>query len=388
MRLESAGGLLLMAAALLAMIVANSPAAVYYDLFLDLPVEVRVGTLLIAKPLILWINDGLMAVFFFLVGLELKREVVEGELSRLENVMLPLAGALGGIVVPVAIYVAINYGDAVAMTGWAIPAATDIAFALGVLVLFGKRVPLSLKVFLVSIAIFDDIAAIVIIAVFYSGDLSVTALAVAAACLAILTLMNRRGVVDTSPYLWVGLIMWTALLKSGVHATLAGVALAVFIPMVAPNEPQRSPLRTLENDLHHLVAFVILPIFAFANAGVSVGGMGMDDFLHPVSVGIAVGLFLGKQLGVFSFCWIALKIGIAKMPSGASIGTIYGISVLCGIGFTMSMFIGSLAFERDPTNVQMIFDERLGIIVGSLASALVAWLVLNRYLPKTAIDES
>jgi NhaA family Na+:H+ antiporter len=388
MRLESAGGLLLIAAALLAMIVANSPAAAYYDLFLNLPVEVRVGSLLIAKPLILWINDGLMAVFFFLVGLELKREVVEGELSRLENVMLPLAGAFGGIVVPVAIYVAINYGDAVAMTGWAIPAATDIAFALGVLVLFGKRVPLSLKVFLVSIAIFDDIAAIVIIAIFYSGDLSITALAVAVACLAILTLMNRRGVVDTSPYLWVGLIMWTALLKSGVHATLAGVALAVFIPMVAPNEPGRSPLKTLENDLHHLVAFVILPIFAFANAGISVGGMGMDDFLHPVSVGIAIGLFLGKQLGVFSFCWIVLKMGIAKMPSGANFGSIYGISVLCGIGFTMSMFIGSLAFERDPTNAHMIFDERLGIIAGSLASAVLAWLVLNRYLPKTAIDES
>lgn len=388
MRLEAAGGLLLMGAAVLAMIAANSPASVYYDLFLDVPVEIRVGTLLIAKPLILWINDGLMAIFFFLVGLELKREIVEGELGQLDTVMLPLAGALGGIVVPVAIYLAINLGDSVAMTGWAIPAATDIAFALGVLALFGKRVPLSLKVFLVSIAIFDDIAAIVIIAVFYSGDLSLTALAVAASCLFILTLMNRRGVVDTSPYIWVGLIMWVALLKSGVHATLAGVALAAFIPMSAPNEPNRSPLKTLENDLHHLVAFAILPIFAFANAGVSLSGMGISDLLHPVSIGIAAGLFFGKQLGVFSFCWIALKLGIARMPSGANFGSIYGVSILCGIGFTMSMFIGSLAFERDPTDLQMLFDERLGIIAGSVGSAVLAWFVLNLFLPKSASGKS
>lgn len=377
-----------MGAAVLAMIAANSPASVYYDLFLDVPVEIRVGTLVIAKPLILWINDGLMAIFFFLVGLELKREIVEGELGQLDTVMLPLAGALGGIVVPVAIYVAINLGDSVAMTGWAIPAATDIAFALGVLALFGKRVPLSLKVFLVSIAIFDDIAAIVIIAVFYSGDLSLTALAVAAVCLFILTLMNRRGVADTSPYVWVGLIMWVALLKSGVHATLAGVALAAFIPMTAPSEPDRSPLKTLENDLHHLVAFAILPIFAFANAGVSLNGMGVSDLLHPVSIGIAAGLFFGKQLGVFSFCWIALKLGVARMPSGANYGSIYGTSILCGIGFTMSMFIGSLAFERDPTDLQMLFDERLGIIAGSVASAVLAWFVLNVSLPKTASRKS
>lgn len=364
------------------MIAANSPASTYYDLILNLPVEIRIGALQIAKPLILWINDGLMAVFFFMVGLELKREIVAGELSQLDNVMLPLVGAVGGIVVPVGIYIAINFGDPVAMTGWAIPASTDIAFALGVLTLFGRRVPLTLKVFLVSIAIFDDIAAIVIIAIFYSGDLSMTALTIAASCLAILTIMNRRGVADASPYLWVGLIMWTALLKSGVHATLAGVALAAFIPMTVAGEPDRSPLRTLENDLHHLVAFVILPAFAFANAGVSVGGMGVDDFLHPVSIGIAAGLFFGKQIGVFSFSWFALKAGIAKMPTGTNLGSIYGVSILCGIGFTMSMFVGSLAFEGKPTDLQMIFDERLGIIAGSVGSAVLAWLVLNRSLPK------
>jgi NhaA family Na+:H+ antiporter len=372
-----------MGAAVLAMIVANSPAVIYYDLLLEVPLEIRIGALYIAKPLILWVNDGLMAVFFFMIGLELKREIVEGELSQLDNVMLPLAGAVGGIIVPVGIYIGINYGDPAAMTGWAIPASTDIAFALGILTLFGSRVPLTLKVFLVSIAIFDDIAAIVIIAIFYSGDLSMTALTIAASCLAILTIMNRRGVVDTSPYLWVGLIMWTALLKSGVHATLAGVALAAFIPMAVPGEPDRSPLRTLENDLHHLVAFVILPVFAFANAGVSIGGMGVDDFLHPVSIGIAAGLFFGKQIGIFSFSWLALKAGVAKMPTGTNLGSIYGVSILCGIGFTMSMFVGSLAFEVEPTDLQMIFDERLGIIAGSVGSAVLAWLVLNRSLPKS-----
>ncbi len=375
---------MLMAAAVLAMVVANSPLDGWYGLLLDVPVEVRIGALEIAKPLLLWINDGLMAIFFFLVGLELKREVMEGELSDPSSVILPLVGAVGGILVPVGIYISLNLGNEEQMTGWAIPAATDIAFALGILTLFGKRVPVSLKVFLVSIAIFDDIAAIVIIAVFYSGDLSLTALMFAVVCLAVLAVMNRRGVADVSPYLWVGLIMWTALLKSGVHATLAGVALAAFIPMRSRTEPDRSPLKRLENDLHHLVAFVILPIFAFANAGIPLQSMGMDDLLHPVSVGIILGLFIGKQVGVTFFCWVALKSGLARLPTGMTFGGLYAVSALCGIGFTMSMFIGSLAFESTSPSMQIYFDERLGIVTGSLLSAITAAIVLNLTLPKKA----
>ena len=370
------------------MIVANSPLSALYDMLLGVPVEVRIGAFEIAKPLILWINDGLMAIFFFLVGLELKREVLQGELSDPSSVWLPLFGALGGIVVPVGIYVWLNYGDAEAMTGWAIPAATDIAFALGVLALFGERVPVALKVFLVSIAIFDDIAAIVIIAVFYSGDLSLTALLTAGACLIVLYAMNRRGVSDNSPYIWVGLIMWTALLKSGVHATLAGVALAAFIPMHAKNEPNRSPLRELESDLHHLVAFVILPLFAFANAGIPFDRMGLDDLFHPVSVGIILGLFAGKQIGVATFCYVAIRTGLARMPAGMSFGSLYGAAALCGIGFTMSMFIGSLAFESQSTSVEVLLDERLGIVVGSLLSALLAIVVLHLSLPKPGRPEA
>jgi NhaA family Na+:H+ antiporter len=371
-----------MAAAVLAMVVANSPLSHWYDMLLDVPVEARIGALEIAKPLILWINDGLMAVFFFMVGLELKREVMAGELSDPSSVILPLVGAAGGIIVPVGIYAWFNTGDAEAMAGWAIPAATDIAFALGVLALFGSRVPIALKVFLVSIAIFDDIAAIVIIAVFYSGNLSLTALGVALACIVVLFAMNRRGVSSNASYFWVGLIMWTALLKSGVHATLAGVALAAFIPMQARDEPDRSPLRELESDLHHLVAFAILPIFAFANAGIPFARMGLDDLFHPVSAGIILGLFVGKQLGVASFCSLAIRLGLARMPGGMTYGMLYGGSALCGIGFTMSMFIGSLAFESGSTSVDMYFDERLGIVVGSLLSALLAALILHLTLPK------
>ena len=385
LRLESAGGILLIAAAALAMIAANTPLREYYDLLLDVPVEVRIGALIVAKPLILWINDGLMAVFFFLIGLELKREVLAGELSDWRNIVLPLFGAVGGIVVPVAVYVYFNHGDELAMNGWAVPAATDIAFSLGVLTLFSSRVPIALKVFLVTVAIFDDIAAIVIIALFYSGDLSRAAILSAAACLLVLWIMNRRGVSSTSTYIWVGIIMWIAVLKSGVHATLAGVALAAFIPMQSTVEAGRSPLRELESDLHHVVAFLILPVFAFANAGVSLQGVDFEYLLHPVPLGIALGLFIGKQVGIFGACWLAIKTGIAKLPDGASWGSLYGISVLCGIGFTMSMFIGSLAFEAGETNSAMLFDDRLGTIVGSLLSAVLAYTVLQFSLPKKKV---
>jgi len=384
LKLESASGILLMISAALAMVVANSPLDVYYDRFLNIPVEVRVGDLQIAKPLLLWINDGLMAIFFFLIGLELKREIVEGELSDPAKVMLPALGAVGGVLVPVAIYVFLNLGDPDAIGGWAIPAATDIAFALGLLMLLGSRVPIALKVFLVSTAIFDDLAAILIIAIFYTSELSASALITTAACLIVLTIMKKRGVATVSPYLWVGLIMWVSVLKSGVHATLAGVALAAFIPLTSPDNPERSPLRELEHDLHTLVAFAILPIFAFANAGVSFAGVGISDVLHPVPLGIAAGLFLGKQIGVFGFCWLGVKAGFARLPAGTTWGSLWGVSILCGVGFTMSFFIGSLAFENTRGAVQEMFDERLGIIAGSLISGVVGLFVLSRVLPRQA----
>jgi len=382
-RLESAGGIVLMAAAALALVAANTGAAGLYAYFIDTPVEVRVGGLQIAKPLFLWVNDGLMAIFFFLVGLELKREFLEGELSRPANVLLPAVGAVGGMAVPVAVFVLMNRGDAAALQGWAIPAATDIAFALGILTLLGSRVPVSLKVFLVSLAIFDDLGAIIIIAIFYSADLSTGALTVALVCLAGLTLMNRRGVMSVSSYVLVGVIMWIAVLKSGVHATLAGVALAAFIPMRDPDNEGYSPLRELEHDLHQVVAFGVLPLFAFVNAGINLGGVGIEDLLHPVPLGIAAGLFAGKQIGIFLLCFIAIKLGLARLPDGANWGGLYGVSILCGVGFTMSLFVGSLAFENTVINQDTVFDERLGIILGSLLSGIMGYIVLHLTLPKS-----
>ena len=384
LRMESSGGIVLMAAAALAILAANSPLAQFYDLFIDTPVEIRIGAFEIAKPLLLWVNDGLMAVFFFLVGLEVKREILEGELSRPADIMLPAVGALGGIVVPVGVYVFFNYDNDLAMNGWAIPAATDIAFALGILMLLGNRVPLSLKVFLVSLAIFDDLGAIIIIAIFYSTNLSIFALTIASTCLLILTYMNWRHVSSVAAYVLVGVVMWAAVLKSGVHATLAGVALAMFIPMRSRDEPERSPLRELEHDLHTVVAFGVLPLFAFVNAGISFAGMGIDDLLHPISFGIAAGLFVRKQVGVFLFCAAAIKLGMAKLPDGATWAGLYGVAILSGVGFTMSLFIDGLAFENLPADTVFGFDGRLGILVGSLASGLLGYLVLNRVLPRPA----
>jgi NhaA family Na+:H+ antiporter len=385
LKLESAAGILLAIAAALAMVVANSPLVAYYNLLIDLPVQIRVGPLEIAKPLLLWINDGLMAVFFFLVGLELKREVLEGELAKLRVALLPAAGATGGMLVPAAIYVWINWGDPVAIQGWAIPAATDIAFALGILSLLGKRVPVALKVFLVSLAIIDDLGAIVIIAIFYTSDLSVTALLVALACLPLLFFLNRRGVCELAPYLLIGLVMWVSVLKSGVHATLAGVVLALFIPIRNPQRPEHSPLRQLEHDLHTAVAFGILPLFAFANSGISLAGAGLDYLLHPVPLGISAGLFLGKQVGVFLFSWIAVRAGIADLPAGVRWPHLYGVALLCGVGFTMSLFIGSLAFEQ--TDATLLFDERLGIIGGSILSGVAGYLVLRATLSRNPRED-
>lgn len=387
LKLETASGIILVFAAILAMIVANSPLAPLYGALIELPVEVRVGDLEIAKPLLLWVNDGLMAIFFFLVGLELKREVIEGQLSDPKEIVLPALGAFGGMLVPAAIYIGINQEDSIALQGWAIPAATDIAFALAILALLGNRVPLSLKIFLVSVAIFDDVGAIAIIALFYTSDLSGGALITAAACLPLLLLLNRRGVLERAPYILIGLVMWVAVLKSGVHATLAGVLLAAFIPLRNP-ESERSPLHEIEHDLHIAVAFGILPIFAFANAGISLSGVTFDSLLHSVPLGIVGGLFIGKQVGVFAFCWLGVRLGAASLPGDLRWPHIYGTALLCGVGFTMSLFIGSLAFEE--TGVNLLFDERLGIIAGSLLSAAGGYVVLRMTLPpgprKSAID--
>ena len=303
-KLESAGGIILMFSAVLAMIIANSPAQGLYALFLEIPVEIKLGGLEIAKPLLLWINDGLMAVFFFLVGLELKRELVEGELSDPRNIILPGIGAIGGMLFPALIYVYFNMDDPAALSGWAIPAATDIAFALGILSLLGSRVPVSLKIFLTSLAIFDDIGAILIIAFFYTANLSIPALIVTACCIPVLAYFNKRNVDSKALYIIVGIVMWVAMLKSGVHATLSGVILALFIPMQSKDK-SHSPLKSMEHGLHFVVAFVILPVFAFANAGINLSGVGLDQILHPVPMGIALGLFIGKQVGIFGLCWLA-----------------------------------------------------------------------------------
>lgn len=381
LKLETASGVLLVAAAVLAMLIANSPLAPLYGSLIDLPVGIRVGALEIEKPLLLWINDGLMAVFFFLVGLELKREILDGQLSDPREIVLPALGAVGGMLLPAAIYIWVNRGDSTALQGWAIPAATDIAFALAILAMLGSRVPLSLKIFLVSVAIFDDVGAIVIIALFYTSDLSVAALVTAACCVPVLWALNRRGVLEFAPYVLVGLVMWVAVLKSGVHATLAGVLLAFFIPL-RDRKKERSPLHELEHDLHTAVAFGILPVFAFANAGISLGGLSFESFLHPVPLGIMAGLFVGKQIGVFAFCGLGVMLGIARLPDDLRWAHIYGTALLCGVGFTMSLFIGSLAFEE--TGVNLLFDERLGIIAGSLLSGALGYLVLRITLPARA----
>lgn len=384
-KLESAGGIILMISATLAIIFANTSLNSLYSLILDTPVEIRVGPLEIAKPLLLWINDGLMAVFFFLVGLELKRELVEGELADKRNIILPGVGALGGMVFPALIYVYFNYNDPMAINGWAIPAATDIAFALGVLTLLGSRVPTSVKIFLTSLAIFDDIGAIIIIALFYTADISIISLWVVVFCIPILYLLNRFNVDERSLYIAVGIIMWVAMLKSGVHATLAGVIVALFIPLRSVKKPKFSPLKTLEHDLHSVVAFFVLPVFAFANAGINLQGVGVEDVLHNVPIGIALGLLVGKQFGVFGLCWLAIKLKFAQLPKGMSWTTLYGTAALCGIGFTMSLFIGSLTFEA--TNFDKLFDERLGIIVGSLLSGVIGYLILRMSLPKEQLTE-
>lgn len=383
LKLESSSGILLMLAMVLAMIMNNNSFLDdYYQAFIAIPVVFQFADLIIDKPLLLWINDGLMALFFLTIGLELKRELIEGELSDVSKVALPLSAAIGGMLVPALIYAAFNWDDPVAIRGWAIPAATDIAFALGVLTLLGDRVPSSLKIFLISLAVFDDVGAIIIIAAFYTAELSFTSLLVAAACIVVMTVMNLRNVTRISAYAVVGLVLWVSVLKSGVHATLATVVMAFTIPL-RTKEDGPSPLHRLESDLHPMVAYFVLPIFAFANAGVNLDNLTLDSFTHPVPVGIALGLFLGKQVGVFGFAWLAIKSGIASRSRDLSWAALYGVALLSGIGFTMSLFIGSLAFEYGelPANI----DERFGILAGSLFSAVAGYLLL-RYTLKQKLS--
>ncbi|MGH8461565.1 MAG: Na+/H+ antiporter NhaA [Stenotrophobium sp.] len=380
LRLESAGGILLIAAAVLALIAANSPLAGAYVALFNLPLQIHIGACAIGMPLMLWINDGFMAVFFLLVGLELKRELIEGQFADRAQIALPGLCALSGMVVPMAIYALLNHGNATDMAGVAIPAATDIAFALGVLSLLGSRVPLALKVLLTAIAVADDLGAILIIALFYSHDLSLAAAGVALAALAGLVILNRRGVTRLTPYLLIGLVLWVVMLKSGVHATLAGVFLGMTIPVRSRRDAMARPLETLEHGLHPWVAFGILPLFAFANAGVPLAGLSLSSLAKPVPLGIAAGLVLGKQIGIFGTAALVIGLGWVRMPDGLRWSSLYGMAILCGIGFTMSLFIGSLAFENGHPDLMVA--NRIGILAGSMVSAGVGYFVLRVLLPQ------
>lgn len=372
----SAGGIVLALATVLALAVSNSPFGVDYEAFRNIPGEVRIGHdgLVLAKPLILWVNDLWMALFFLLVGLEIKRELVRGELASPRQAMLPAVAALGGMLVPAGIYALINLHDPVALRGWAIPAATDIAFALGILMLLGSRVPASLKVFLTAVAIIDDLGAIVVIAFFYTANLSLPMLAAAAVGCAVLFGLNRAGVKSVLPYLLVGAIVWVCVLKSGVHATLAGVATAFAIPLRGDDE--HSPLEMLEHTLHPWVAFVVLPMFAFANAGVSLQGLSVQTLTQAVPLGIAAGLVLGKAVGVFGSSWLLTRFAGSELPDGANRWQFFGVCVLCGVGFTMSLFIGGLAFEGQGPGYDT--QVKLGVLGGSLIAGVLGTLILLR----------
>lgn len=373
--MESASGILLILAAALAMLCANTPLVTFYNLFLETRITVTVNDFGLSKALIFWINDGLMAVFFMLIGLEIKREILEGELSGISQALLPAIAAAGGVLLPALIYSYLNQGNPDAMRGWAIPSATDIAFSLGVLSLFGNRVPVSLKVFLMAVAVIDDLIAIIIIALFYTQQISMVSLAVALTGIVGLSLLHIYKVRTLTPYMLIGLVVWMSVLKSGVHATIAGVILGLFIPYALKNREGESMLRVLEHALHPWVAFMILPIFAFANAGISFEGLTLESLLQPVPLGIAAGLFIGKQLGIFLFTWLMVMTGMAPKPEGASWAQLYGVCIIAGVGFTMSLFIGSLAFaEASMTEV------RLGVLTGSFVSAITGYLVLRMAL--------
>ena len=378
---ESAGGILLMVAAALAVVVANSPLAELYRGWLDLPVVAGIGGAVIDKPLLLWINDGLMAVFFFLVGLEVKREIMTGQLSSWRQASLPLIMAIGGMGIPAIIYATLNWGDPTTISGWAIPAATDIAFALGVLALLGSRVPVALKALLLAVAVIDDIGAITVIALFYTESVQTDMLIGGAITLAAMIGLNRAKVADSWPYVILTIVLWVFVLKSGVHATLAGVAAAMTIPLTARGQ---EPLIRMEHALHYYVAFLIIPIFGFANAGVSLSGISFSDLIAPLPLGIALGLLIGKQLGIFGFGWLAIKTGIAEMPEDVNWRQLHAMSLLAAIGFTMSLFIGNLAFA-DPALMNQV---KIGVLSGSVIAAIAGYFLLSRALPKEALKES
>lgn len=373
---ESSAGILLIFVTLLALALKNSALSEIYAAFLRTPVEIRFAELHIAKPLLLWINDGLMAVFFLLIGLEVKREILEGALSTPSQIALPGIAAFGGMAVPAMFYAYINWGDATAMRGWAIPTATDIAFALGILAMLGKRVPLSLKIFLMALAIIDDLGAIIIIALFYTVELSTLSIAVSVSSLVTLVLMNYFGVVKKAAYIIVGVVLWVSVLKSGVHATLAGVALAFTIPLNCKTEDGKkfSLSKDMEQDLHFWVAFFILPLFAFVNAGIDLRNVSLDHMTTGVPLGIIAGLLLGKQIGVFGFSWVAIKLGWAKLPENSSWLQLYGVSVLTGIGFTMSLFVTSLAFTDGNLYQQA---DKLAILSASFSAGLIGYMILR-----------
>ena len=372
-RLESSAGLLLILAAALAMLAANTGLSGAYDALLSTTFAIQLGTFEISKPLLLWINDGLMAIFFFLVGLEIKREVLEGELSSFDKAALPIFAAIGGMAAPALIYAGFNWNNPETAAGWAIPAATDIAFALGFLALAAARAPVSLKIMLLAVAIIDDLGAIMIIALFYTADLSLTALSLAAIGIAGLVALNRAGVKTIAPYVIIGALIWVCVLKSGVHATLAGVVTALAIPMAGRAEGAQSPLHKLEHGLHPWVAYMVLPIFAFANAGLSFANISLDVLLSPAPLGIALGLFIGKPLGVLLMSFLAVRIGLARLPADMSWSQLAGIAWLTGIGFTMSLFIGGLAFDSP----ELLNQVRLGVIVGSVASAIAGCAIIS-----------
>jgi NhaA family Na+:H+ antiporter len=373
---ESSAGILLIFVTILALLLENSFMSDFYSSFLHTPVEIRFGDFQIAKPLLLWVNDGLMAVFFLVIGLEIKREVKQGHLSSLSQITLPGIAALGGMIVPALIFIAFNRGEDFSMNGWAIPTATDIAFALGILSLLGTRIPISLKIFLMALAIIDDLGAIVIIAFFYTSELSTTSITIAAIALMILFIMNRMHVAIKSAYMVVGIILWVSVLKSGVHATLAGVALAFMIPLSSKDKEGNSfsMAKEMEYDLHNWVVYMILPLFAFVNAGVDLKGISIEEMAGPVPLGIMLGLFIGKQVGVFGFSWLAIKMGLASLPKGSNWTLLYGVSVLTGIGFTMSLFIDTLAYN--DTQIYH-YADKLAILLGSFLSAIVGYIILR-----------
>jgi NhaA family Na+:H+ antiporter len=373
---ESSAGVLLIVVTILALILQNSALSTLYTGFLHTHVEMRFGDLQIAKPLLLWVNDGLMAIFFFYIGLEVKREVMEGHLSTLSQITLPGIAAVGGMLIPALVFIMFNRGEEFAMNGWAIPTATDIAFALGILSLLGNRVPVSLKIFLMALAIIDDLGAIVIIALFYTSELSTLSIMISASALIVLFIMNRLNVARQAAYIIVGIILWISVLKSGVHATLAGVALAFLIPLYSKNDKGEifSMSKQMEHGLHYWVAFFILPLFAFVNAGVDLRSISMEEMAGPVPLGIMAGLFIGKQIGVFGFSWLAIKLGIASLPKDATWLTLYGVSVLTGIGFTMSLFVDTLAYN----DTQLYhYADKLAILIASLISGLLGYFILK-----------